>query len=319
MESIGGTILIISVMNRKAIGIDLGCTNTKAVLVDESGIVLHESKRETREHDDQHWKSGVRTLIAELKNHSDQPVEAIGLCAPGLANADNTAIATMPGRLPGLENFNWSEYVQEEIDVLNDAHAALTAEATFGAARGLQHAVMLTLGSGVGGGILIGGHLHQGMSQMAGHFGHTTINAHSHIRDVTSMPGSIEDAIGNITIRERSYDRYKTTFELIEAYKKNEAFATWLWLDAVRKLAISIASAINMISPEAVIIGGGIAQAGDALMLPLAEFMHLYEWRPGGKRTPVKLAQFSDMAGAIGAAGFALSKRVNLNLRAGGS
>jgi glucokinase len=81
-----------------------------------------------------------------------------------------------------------------------------------------------------------------------------------------------------------------------------------LWLSSVRKLAVSIASAINILSPEAVIIGGGIAQANDALMKPLQEFLELYEWRPGGKKTALKLAQFSDLAGAIGAAGFALSK-----------
>jgi len=217
----------------------------------------------------------------------------------------------MPGRLPGLENFNWSAFAQEKIFVLNDAHAALTAEASFGAGKGLKHAILLTLGSGVGGGILIDGHLYQGLSQMAGHFGHTTVDSHTHSRDVTNMPGSIEDAIGNITILHRSYGRYETTYELIEAYRGGETFATWLWLDSVRKLAISISSFINMISPEAVIIGGGIVQAGDALMIPLKSFLELYEWRPGGKHTPLKPAQFSDMAGAMGAAGFALSKTKN--------
>jgi len=150
--------------------------------------------------------------------------------------------------------------------------------------------------------------LYQGMSQMAGHFGHMTVDASTHSLDVTNMPGSIEDAIGNITIGQRSYGRFETTFDLIEAYRRGDTFATWLWLDAVRKLAISIASCINLIAPETVIIGGGIAQAGDALMKPLANFLELYEWRPAGKSTPLKAAYFSDMAGAIGAAAFALSK-----------
>ena len=143
---------------------------------------------------------------------------------------------------------------------------------------------------------------------MAGHFGHMTVDANTHTRDVTNMPGSIEDAIGNLSIEQRSHGKFKTTFQLIESYKGGDSFATWLWLSSVRKLAISIASAINILSPEAVIIGGGIAQADDALMKPLQEFLALYEWRPGGKKTTLKLAQFSDLAGAIGAAGFALSK-----------
>ena len=295
-------------MNRTAIGIDLGCTNIKAVLLHESGNILHQRREETREQDDQHWKRAVEELISYLEAQSRQPVDTIGLCAPGLANNSNSCIEFMPGRLPGLENYTWSDFVGKNVFVLNDAHAALTAEASFGAGKGRQHILMLTLGSGVGGGILINGQLYQGLSQMAGHFGHTTVDAGTPLRDVTNMPGSIEDAIGNITIAQRSYGRFETTFELIEAYRRGEPFASWLWLDAVRKLAVSIASSINLISPEVVIIGGGISQAEDALMKPLETFLELYEWRPGGKQTPLKAARFSDMAGAIGAAAFALSK-----------
>jgi glucokinase len=215
----------------------------------------------------------------------------------------------MPGRLPGLEHYNWSDPLGERVFVLNDAHSALTAEAAFGAAKGLKHAILITLGSGVGGGILIDGRLFQGMGQMAGHFGHTTVDAGTHSRDVTNMPGSIEDAIGNITVSQRSYGRFETTFQLMEAHLGGDSFATWLWLDSVRKLSVSIASAINLISPEVVIIGGGISQAGDSLMKPLQQFLDLYEWRPGGKKTELRYAHYSDMAGAIGAAAFALSKR----------
>jgi glucokinase len=299
------------VREHTAIGIDLGCTNIKAVVVTEDGDVLIEDRRETREQDDQHWKQTVRSIITDFK--SKHSVKTIGLCAPGLADTGNTCIAFMPGRLPGLENFRWSDYTGEEIFVLNDAHSALTAEASFGAAKGLKHAVLLTLGTGVGGGILINGTLYQGMSQMAGHLGHSTIEANSHSLDVTNMPGSIEDAIGNLTVEQRSHGKFSTTFQLIEAYQQGDTFATWLWLSSVRKLAISIASAINILSPEAVIIGGGIAQAKDVIMEPLQKFLDLYEWRPGGKKTNLKLAHFSDFAGAIGAAGFALSKHKKSN------
>jgi glucokinase len=290
-----------------AIGIDLGCTNIKAVVVDEEGEILFEDRQETQEQNDKHWKQTIRTIIGELKFKHE--ISAIGLCAPGLANDENSCIAFMPGRLPGLENFCWSDFVNEKIVVLNDAHSALTAEASFGAGKGLKHAILLTLGTGVGGGILIDGKLYQGLSQMAGHLGHSSIESNSHWLDVTNMPGSIEDEIGNLTVEQRSHGKFSTTFQLIDAYKKGDTFATWLWLSSVRKLAISISSYINILSPEAVIIGGGIAQAKGALMEPLQSFLDLYEWRPGGKKTILKLAYFSDLAGAIGAAGFALSKQ----------
>jgi glucokinase len=291
---------------RTAIGIDLGCTNIKAVVINEDGGILFEERYETREQDDRHWKQAIARTISHFKQ-KHKPV-AVGLCAPGLADSSNTCISFMPGRLPGLENFCWSDFTGEKVLVLNDAHSALTAEASFGAAKGLKHAVLLTLGTGVGGGILIDGKLYQGLSQMAGHLGHTTIDSGTYTLDVTNMPGSIEDAIGNLTIEQRSHGKFTTTFQLIEAYLGGNTFATWLWLSSVRKLAISIASVINILSPEAVIIGGGIAQARNALMEPLQTFLDLYEWRPGGKKTSLKLAQFSDLAGAIGAAGFALSQ-----------
>ena len=295
-------------LQKHAIGIDLGCTNIKGVLVDGEGKIINEAKAETNEQDDQHWKKAVADMIAAFIKESGGNVDAIGLSAPGLADPHNQCISFMPGRLPGLENFVWTDLIKKEVFVLNDAHAAIMAEATFGAAKGLKHAALLSLGTGVGGGILINGQLYQGVFQMAGHIGHTTVDADTLSQDVTNMPGSIENAIGNLTLPERSYGRYHNTEDLVDDFRKGDHIATWIWLSSVRKLAVTIASVINILSPEAIILSGGIIQAQDALLGPLREFLALYEWRPGGKQTPVKLALFSDRAGAIGAAGFALSK-----------
>ncbi|HMG94177.1 MAG TPA: ROK family protein [Chryseolinea sp.] len=293
---------------RRAIGIDLGCTNIKGVLVDGEGTIINEAKAETNEKDDKHWKSAVTNMIRGFIKESGGNVDAIGLSAPGLADPHNQCISFMPGRLPGLENFIWADVIKQQVFVLNDAHAAIMAEATFGAAKGLKHAALLSLGTGVGGGILIDGQLYQGVFQMAGHIGHSTVDADTLSQDVTNMPGSIENAIGNLTLPERSYGRYHNTEDLVDDFRKGDHIATWIWLSSVRKLAVTIASVINILSPEAIILSGGIIQAQDALLEPLREFLSLYEWRPGGKQTPVKLALFSDRAGAIGAAGFALSK-----------
>ncbi|HEX5172194.1 MAG TPA: ROK family protein [Cyclobacteriaceae bacterium] len=300
-------------MEARAIGIDLGCTNIKGVLIERDGTILKELKADTNEQDSRHWKNAVAEMVNGLMKHSGREVDAIGLSAPGLADGENKCISIMPGRLPGLENFIWSEHIKQKVFVLNDAHAAIMAEAAFGAAKGLQHAVLLSLGTGVGGGILINGQLYQGVFQMAGHIGHTTVNADTLSQDVTNMPGSIENAIGNLTLPGRSYGKYHTTDELVKDYRKGDSVATWVWLTSLHKLAVSIASVINILSPEAVILSGGIIQANDALLNPLREFLQIYEWRPGGKQTPIKLAHFSDRAGAIGAAGFALSKMNNMS------
>jgi len=290
------------------IGIDLGCTNIKGVLLDEAGNTLDEAKKETNEQDDKHWKQTVSEMIHDFSKKSGKKADAVGLSAPGLADSENKCIGFMPGRMPGLENFIWSDWVGQKVWVLNDGHAAMMAEASFGAAKGMQHAILLTLGTGVGGSILINGQLYQGISQMAGHFGHTTVNAEAYMADVTNMPGSIEVAIGNITLSERSRGKYHSTEDLVRDYIKGEPFAAWVWLSSVRKLAICIASAINVLSPNAVILSGGMVQAKDALIKPLKTFLELYEWRPGGKQTPIQIAHFADTAGAVGAAAFALSK-----------
>lgn len=295
-------------MKQLAIGVDLGCTHIKIVLMDEDGKIHREAHEETNEPNDRHWKGLIKNIVGDFQKDAQGHEVPVGLAAPGLANPENTCISFMPGRLPGLENFNWTDQVGSRVYVLNDAHAALMAEAGFGAANGIQHAIMLTLGTGVGGGILINGELYQGMNQMAGHFGHTTIESDTHLMDVTNMPGSIESAIGNLTIRERSHQKYDTTWQLVADYEKGDPFATWLWLSSLRKLAISLASFINILSPQLIILGGGISKAGPSLMKPLQQFLDLYEWSPGGKKTKLTLAHFSDQAGAIGAAAFALSK-----------
>lgn len=287
----------------KTIGIDFGGTRIKGIILDTStGEVLHRTLSPTNDGKAGDWKAIIAQMVADLKAKTAEPVEGVGLAAPGLANADNTAIVCMPGRLQGLEEFNWSNWLGGPVRVLNDAHAALLAEARFGAAKNSRNALMLTLGTGVGGGLLIGGQLYQGFFQKAGHAGHTTVNADSDYLDVTNMPGSLEDAIGNVTVGRRSYGRYQTTYELVEGYRQGEPLAALVWLTSVRRLAVAVASLANLFSPDVVILGGGITQAGDALFEPLATFMDLFDWQPAGQKTFVCKAHFDDWAGAIGAA-----------------
>jgi glucokinase len=302
-----------------AIGIDLGGTNIKAVVVDREGNRLLQTTRSTGEHHEAEnewsWKNAVRDTFLDLKKQFNNRIVAAGLSAPGIANASNSAILCMPGRLYGLENFDWSAFLGQKTYVVNDAHAATMAEARFGAAKGFRHAVLLTLGTGIGGGVVIDGELYQGLGQVAGHVGHTTINALDDQLDATGMPGSIEDSMGNESIERRSHGRFHAAHEVVEAYQKGDHLATWLWLNSVRKLAVSICSISNLLSPEIVVIGGGIAKAGDALFQPLQAFVDLYEWRPGGKKTAIVKAVFGEYAGATGVAAFSLQQFDKLMIR----
>jgi glucokinase len=289
-----------------AIGIDIGGTNIKGVLINRMGEVLDRTSRKTASTNGD-WKENVGKIKDELAKNIKQEL-TIGLSAPGIANEKQTAIAFMPSRLKGLENFKWNDFLNEKnVKVLNDAHAALLAEASFGAGKGKSDFIMLTLGTGLGGGISINGTIYQGFHGLAGHFGHTSLNAENGKLGITNIPGSLEDAFGESTIIERSHGKFKSIKDLVDAFKDGDYFATYLWLKSVRELAIGICSFCNILSPEIVILGGGITTANEALFDPLSSFMNLYEWKPSGNKTIIKQAHFNEYAGAIGAASFAFN------------
>lgn len=292
----------------KTIGIDLGGTRIKGIVLDENGTIHHQVYTPTRDGDnDSLWKTAIKKTVTELASLIGNESYAIGLSAPGLPDKDNTAIHYMPGRLQGLEKFVWSEYLGSKAYVLNDAVSALMAESAYGAARGKQHVALITLGTGVGGALLLNGQPYQGDLCRAGHLGHIVID-HTAEQDVTGMPGSLEDCIGNCTIVKRTNGKYTSTHEMINAFTQGDPLATKVWLTSLKQLAIGIASIINVISPEVIVIGGGIAEANDLLFVPLNEYLKEYEWRPGGHSVPIVKAQQGDLAGAVGAAVFARSK-----------
>jgi glucokinase len=291
-----------------AIGIDLGGTNVKGIIVNENGEILMQHYVPTHDDPDGKWRENVLETVNHLRNNWLEPIDLIGLSAPGLANEANTCIAQLPNRLPGLEHFDWAEYFGTKTYVLNDAHSALMAEAKFGALKGIKNGILLTLGTGVGGGILINGELYQGLNQMAGHLGHVSVNAGDDERSILGMPGSIEYAIGNCSIERRSMGKFSSTKALLEAYQAGDSFAIWLWLESLRKLAIFLSSMVTALSPEMIVLSGGITLAKQNLFGPLQTFMDLYEFRPKGQAVPIKQGKFEDLSGALGAAGFALSK-----------
>ncbi|NEW85616.1 MAG: ROK family protein [Mariniphaga sp.] len=291
-------------MSEIAIGIDLGGTRIKAVAIDEKGNILHQHYQPTNDGDDTIWKNAILLAVNELQSKLPGSTVVIGISAPGLPNVHNSAIAYMPGRLQGLENFNWTEFLKTRTFVLNDAISAMMAEARFGVANGKKNVVMLTLGTGVGGAILIEGKPYQGAFNKAGHLGHMVIDSDGEA-DCIGMPGSLEDAIGNCTILKRTSGKFSSTHDLLEAVRNGDSFAADVWLKSVKRLAIGLAALTNILSPEMIVLGGGITEAGNDLFEPLEKYMSNYEWRAGGNKTEIVKARYGDLAGAVGAACFA--------------
>ncbi|MEO8351672.1 MAG: ROK family protein [Chthoniobacteraceae bacterium] len=285
----------------EAIGIDLGGTQIKAVVVGGDGEVRRRELRETKDDDSAGFAASIRELSDDLG-----PALPVGLAAPGLVAADGRSIAHLPGRLGGLEGLDWTDFLGRPVPVTNDAHASLIGECWLGAARGLSDAILLTLGTGVGGAILADGRLLRGCIGRAGHLGHATVDYRSGMISIVGMPGALECMLGNYNIRERTGGRFDTTHSLIVAAERGEPEACEIWMESMRTLAAAIASFVNILDPEAVIIGGGIAQAGDALFRPLAAELARLEWRPAGHCVRLIPAALGEWAGAIGAARQAL-------------
>ncbi|CAN5350060.1 ROK family protein [soil metagenome] len=289
------------------IGVDIGGTRIKGVVINADGEILHQLYLPTNDADGDTWKKGVADAVNELVNKSPAKDLLVGISAPGLPDDKNEAIAFMPGRLQGLENFNWTTFLDHRTYVVNDAIAALMAEAKLGAAKNSTNAVLLTLGTGVGGALLINGKPYQGSFNKAGHIGHSVVDCNGDA-DVTNMPGSLEECIGNCTIEKRSKGKFTSTHDLLIAYRNDDAFAKEIWFTSLKHLAIALASVCNIISPDTIVIGGGIAEANDDLFVPLNKMIDDYEWQPGGIKAQIVKAQQGDLAGAIGAACFAMEK-----------
>jgi glucokinase len=296
-------------MNRLplTVGIDLGATRMKAVVLSPKGEILDRRTALTDSTGD--WMSNFQEFSDRILHRYRARELRIGLAAPGLPALDGRSIAALPERLSGIEGLDWSEFLKLPIPVpvLNDAQAALLGEAWRGAARGRKNVILLTLGTGVGGAVICDGHLLRGHLGRAGHLGHISLDPDGDL-DVTRLPGSLEDAIGECTLWRRTQGQFGRTQELLVAVKRGETEATAIWAKSVKALAASLASFINLFDPEVIVIGGGIARAGRALFDPLEQWLRQFEWQINGSQVQVVRARLGEWAGAYGAAYHSISR-----------
>ena len=286
-----------------AIGIDIGGRNVKGVAATPAGKPLANAIIPTGNIDRKGWTKSIRETIEQLTSDVGRPAKWLGVAAPGLAARDQRSIAFMPGRFPGLEGLDWGKHLRftAPVPVLNDAHATLLGEVWLGAARNKQNTALLTLGTGVGGAAIVDGQLLRGHIGRGGHFGHMSLNPDG-APDVANTPGSLENAIGDATVTLRSDGRFNSTRALIDACSTGDREARAVWNTSIKALAAGLASIINALDPEVIVVGGGITQAGDLLFRPLRRQVRKFEWQPGGHKTRIVPAKLGDRAGAYGSA-----------------
>jgi glucokinase len=245
------------------LGLDLGGSRLKAIALTPEGKEL---ARETTPTHGPDWQANVLACVVGILQKLGRPL-GIGAAAPGLAAGDERSITHMPGRLPGLEGLDWTTFLGSPtpVPVLNDAHAALLGEVWLGAAKGAENVFLLTLGTGVGGAAICDGRLLRGHLGRAGHLGHITVDS-AGPPDIVNTPGSLEDAVSNHSLGVRTEGLYTMTSDLIVDVKRGLPAAQAVWNRTINDLAAGLVSLINVLDPELILLGGGIAEAGDILL-----------------------------------------------------
>jgi len=305
------------------IGIDLGGTNIAAAIVDESGMIKRRVSIPTDK------RGGANAILGGLQSVcesllGDAAPDSIGIGAPGTMNAQTGEVISTPN-LP-LSGVNIVRGLQEKygcpIRIGNDANCAALGEAIAGGAKGAKDVVFLTLGTGIGGGLIIGGHLHTGLSGAAGEVGHMVIisggrqcgcgrlgcwesyaSATGLIRTAVEFMGTHKDSAlwelcGGKT--ERVNGRY-----VFDAFRAGDNAARETVGRYVEHLAAGIINLINVLEPEMVCIGGGISSAWDCFAEPLQAIVDAEKYTRFSKETPqtrIVRATLGNDAGIIGAA-----------------
>jgi glucokinase len=304
-----------------AIGIDFGGTSVKIGVL-KRGTVVEEAPRI----DTQVFES-ARPLIERINETCNElrsrhtGIEAIGVGMPGFVDFPT-------GMVHNLTNVKgWQRiYLKRELNELsklpvtveNDANCMAYAEWKRGAGRGLQNLVAVTLGTGVGGGFVVENRLVRGANYVAGELGQTSID-YQGPAGAYGNRGSLEDYVGNQQITDLAFARYQeagqarersecTPAHLSDLAQSGNEIALEIWDTVARMLSTSLMNCCWILNPEAIIIGGGVAQAGAVLFDPLEKHLRGQLGDPFKENLRILPARFSNEAGIVGAATLALEE-----------
>lgn len=292
------------------LGIDIGGTQIKAGLVTCEGNVL-EVRRIPSPATIGDFRRDFPLLLAPLLK---EPLDGAGVGCKGIIHPQTAHVLNLPGTMNYLEGEVLGQYLPAgtRIAADNDARVALAGEIAWGAAKGRRNAIMLTLGTGVGGGVLAEGRIVRGADSFAGHLGHYTVHPDGPLC-ICGNRGCLETYFSARAMESAAAAMHHrgvptriplqpTCQQVFDAAAQGDTPASLIVGEAIAKLAAALAGMILMLDPEVVILGGQIASAGEQLFVPLRQ--QVYErTRPFlRKETPIVLAQLVDSSGVAGAA-----------------
>ena len=302
------------------IGIDLGGTTVKAALGAEDGALLCKESAPTPTGDAAGLCSTMKQLALALCSEggtAPDQITSIGIGVPG--SFDKATCTLKFGTNLGMNNVCFADAFRPEfgcaVQLDNDANCAALGEVTAGAARGAKNMVMVTLGTGVGGGIIIDGKLYTGCNGIAGEMGHIVIRQGGEPCGC-GRKGCLEayaSAASLVKFAERALAAGRESMlqaqaghlnakMICDAVDAGDALARELFDEYCVNLSCGLASFINIFQPEAIVLGGGLAGYGEKLLEPLRRLTEPQTFRSDARNTEIVCASLGNDAGLIGAA-----------------
>lgn len=311
-------------MAKNRIGIDVGGTNVKIALVDSDGKIGYSNTIPTRaemgyEYTINNMKQAIRDLMTETKL-SAKDIEGIGFGLPGQVDF-KSGIVRLITNIPGWVEIPLAKMIEDEFHIPtridNDVRCAALGELNFGAGKGCENLICITVGTGIGSGLIINGRLVRGASNAAGEIGHIKLQMHDGPICGCGDTGCLEAFASGPSIvamaeeyimggkstkyREMANGGAITPFIVAEAAKAGDPVARRIFTRMGEYIGIGMASVVNLLNPERIIVGGGVADAGDILLTPLKETIKKRAMKIAGETVEVVPAQLGNTAGVIGA------------------
>ena len=296
---------------RFIVGIDLGGTNLKIALLDLKFRIRHKEVLDTKRFNK---KEGLISAIVDsvhniLKDNklSRKNLLGVGLGLPGPIDYERGVVHFLPN-IGGWKEVNLKSILERRLRlpvfVDNDAKLMSLAEYKLGAAKGSTNAVCITLGTGVGGGVIINGKLYRGLSNAAGEIGHMPINEKGP-RCNCGGHACLEAYVGNKRILKEAKRMFRRDISLEElsclARRQNRGAQT-IWGKVAGRLAVALVGVVNLLNPDCIVIGGGVANAGRILFDKVKKVISSQAMSVQARHVKVSKAKLGNNAGLIGAA-----------------
>ena len=314
------------IQDRFYIGIDLGGTNIKGGLVSTAGTIIAQSKIKTEaDRGPGHVMERMADLILDFRNSNKRGSQicGVGIGVPGQIDCRTGILRNAPN-LPGWIDIPVSSELEKRVNlpvvVDNDANIAALGEYAYGAGRGIREMMLVTLGTGVGGGLIFGGQLYRGGVGSAGEFGHMVIQIDGPICSCGKQ-GCVESFIGTRGLLQRVRDKLAsgqqsllserdadsiTPRDVGDAAAKGDKLAIDVLAETGFYLGIGLGNVANLLNIQRVVVGGGVANAGEFILKSARESLRKTALKLPGETVEVVQAILGEKAGIIGAGRLAM-------------